>query len=83
MSDDKLITPELFSERVLLRSQETKESILESLAALTQELDLEEEVVKKLITPPLHSRLEAECQDNRLLKTRRRSTKLTMIIGAV
>lgn len=74
-----LITPEIFSERVLIRSQEHKESILESLTVITEQLDLEEDVVKKLVTAPLYSRLEAECSDSRLLKIRNRSKKLTNI----
>lgn len=73
---NKLITPETFSESVLIRSFEKKESILESLTFIVEELDIDEDAVKKMVTPPLLSRLEAECHDHRLLKNRPRSKKL-------
>lgn len=83
MPEDKVMTAEAFSERVLLRSLTANESILESLAAVVQDLDLEEESIKKLITPPLYSRLEAECADNRLIKNFKRSKKLDMFHGVL
>lgn len=81
MSEDKVVSPEAFSERVLLRSKATNETILESLAAVVEDLDLEEESVKKMITPPLLSRLEAECADNRLIKSIGKSKKLISFIN--
>ncbi len=81
MPEDKVISPEMFSERVLIRSRSTNESILESLAAVVEDLDLEEEYIKKLITAPLLSRLEAECADNRLIKNIRKSKRLTSMNG--
>lgn len=83
MSEDKLITPDAFSEMVLLRSKATKESILETLATVVSELDLEAESIKKLITPPLYSRLEAECADNRLIKNFKKSKKLFFLSGVL
>lgn len=83
MHEDKVVSPEAFSERVLLRSKNNSESILESLAAVVEDLDLEEESIKKLITAPLLSRLEAECSDNRLIKNIRKSKKLTSLNGVL
>ena len=59
MSDEKqpalVMTPELFSEIVLLRAAQTKDSILETLAAVCEENDIDETKVKKMITAPLLS----------------------------
>lgn len=80
MSDEKqpvlVMTPELFSEIVLLRAAQTKDSILETLAAVCEENDVDETKVKKMITAPLLSRLTAECSDARLIKDALKSKKL-------
>lgn len=77
MSDkQKLVTPESFSEAVLVRAMEMKETLLESLSFVVDDLDIDEDTVKKMVTPPLYSRLEAECNDSRLLKDKPRSKKL-------
>ncbi|HIC4115665.1 late promoter transcription accessory protein [Escherichia coli] len=80
MSDEKqpalVMTPELFSEIVLLRAAQTKDSILETLAAVCEENDIDETKVKKMITAPLLSRLTAECSDARLIKDALKSKKL-------
>lgn len=80
MSDEKqpalVMTPELFSEIVLLRAARTKDSILETLAAVCEENDIDETKVKKMITAPLLSRLTAECSDARLIKDALKSKKL-------
>lgn len=72
----QMVTPDVFSERVLMRSVQTQETILESMTALCDELDIDEVRVKKMLTPPLLSRLTAECQDAGLLKDKIRSKKL-------
>lgn len=72
----QLLTPDSFSEMVLLKAQNTKETILETLAALCEEYDIDEVRVKKMITAPLLSRLTAECSDARLLKGSIKSKKL-------
>lgn len=80
MSDEKqpalVMTPELFSEIVLLRATQTKDSILETLAVVCEENDIDETKVKKMITAPLLSRLTAECSDARLIKDVLKSKKL-------
>ncbi|UHS65690.1 late-transcription coactivator [Escherichia phage vB_EcoM-RPN242] len=80
MSEEKqpalVMTPELFSEIVLLRAAQTKDSILETLAAVCEENDIDETKVKKMITAPLLSRLTAECSDARLIKDALKSKKL-------
>ncbi|QVW27131.1 late promoter transcription accessory protein [Escherichia phage vB_EcoM-ZQ1] len=80
MSDEKqpalVMTPELFSEIVLLRAAQTKDSILETLASVCEENDIDETKVKKMITAPLLSRLTAECSDARLIKDALKSKKL-------
>lgn len=80
MSDEKqpalVMTPELFSEIVLLRAAQTKDSILENLAAVCEENDIDETKVNKMITAPLLSRLTAECSDARLIKDALKSKKL-------
>ena len=80
MSDEKqpalVMTPELFSEIVLLRAAQTKDTILETLAAVCEENDIDETKVKKMITAPLLSRLTAECSDARLIKDVLKSKKL-------
>lgn len=80
MSDEKqpalVMTPELFSEIVLLRATQTKDTILETLAAVCEENDIDETKVKKMITAPLLSRLTAECSDARLIKDVLKSKKL-------
>lgn len=80
MSDEKqpalVMTPELFSEIVLLRAAQTKDSILETLTAVCEENDIDETKVKKMITAPLLSRLTAECSDARLIKDALKSKKL-------
>ncbi|MDF4164655.1 late promoter transcription accessory protein [Escherichia coli] len=80
MSDEKqpalVMTPELFSEIVLLRAAQTKDTILETLAAVCEENDIDETKVKKMITAPLLSRLTAECSDARLIKDALKSKKL-------
>lgn len=80
MSDEKqpalVMTPELFSEIVLLRAAQTKDSILETLAVVCEENDIDETKVKKMITAPLLSRLTAECSDARLIKDALKSKKL-------
>lgn len=80
MSDEKqpalVMTPELFSEIVLLRAAQTKDSILETMAAVCEENDIDETKVKKMITAPLLSRLTAECSDARLIKDALKSKKL-------
>lgn len=72
----KLITPESFSEAVMIRAMNHKETLLESMAHVVEELDIDEDNVRKMVTPPLFSRLEAECNDSRLLKDKPRSKKL-------
>ena len=80
MSDEKLpvqvLTPESFSETVLLRASRTKDTILETLAAVCEENDIDETKVRKMITAPLLSRLTAECSDARLIKDALKSKKL-------
>ncbi|AER70187.1 late promoter transcription accessory protein [Salmonella phage SPHG3] len=79
MSDQQIaqvLTPDSFSELVLMRASQRKESILETMASVCEEYDIEEAKVKKLITPPLLSRLTAECSDARLLKGELKSKKL-------
>lgn len=72
----QVLNPDSFSEMVLLRAQETKETILETMAVVCEEYDIEESKVRKLITAPLLSRLTAECADARLLKGELKSKKL-------
>lgn len=80
MSDENLpaqvLTPESFSETVLLRASRTKDTILETLAAVCEENDIDESKVRKMITAPLLSRLTAECSDARLIKDALKSKKL-------
>lgn len=80
MSDQNLpaqvLTPESFSETVLLRASRTKDTILETLAAVCEENDIDETKVRKMITAPLLSRLTAECSDARLIKDALKSKKL-------
>lgn len=80
MSDENLpaqvLTPESFSETVLLRASRTKDTILETLAAVCEENDIDETKVRKMITAPLLSRLTAECSDARLIKDALKSKKL-------
>lgn len=79
MSDKPLaqvLTPESFSEMVLLKATQTKESLLETMATVCEEYDIEEAKVRKMITAPLLSRLTAECSDARLLKGDLKSKKL-------
>ncbi|AYP28403.1 putative later promoter transcription factor [Serratia phage vB_SmaA_3M] len=75
-SPQKLITPESFSEAVMVRAMDKKETLLESMAHVVEELDIDEASIKKMVTAPLYSRLEAECNDSRLLKDKPRSKKL-------
>lgn len=72
----KIIEPEYFSTLVLNRAYDTAQTLLETLVLVTEELDIDEDKVKRLITAPLMSRLEAECADSKLLKVRCRSKKL-------
>lgn len=80
MSDEKspaqVLTADSFSEAVLLRAARTKESILETLAIVCEEHDIDETKVRKMITAPLLSRLTAECSDARLIKDTLKSKKL-------
>lgn len=72
----QVLTPDSFSEMVLLRAEETRGSLLETMALVCEEYDIEEEKIKKLISAPLLSRLTAECSDARLLKGELKSKKL-------
>ncbi len=72
----QLLTPESFSEMVLVQAERTGESILETMAAVCEEYDIDEIRVKKMMTAPLLSRLTAECADARLLKGSIKSKKL-------
>lgn len=72
----QLMTPDSFSEMVLLQAERTGESILETMAAVCEEYDIDEIRVKKMMTAPLLSRLTAECADARLLKGSIKSKKL-------
>lgn len=80
MSNEKpsalVLTADTFSEMVLLRAASSKDSILETLAAVCEENEIDETKVKKMITAPLLSRLTAECSDARLLKGGVKSKKL-------
>ena len=71
-----VLTADTFSELVLLRAASTKDSILETLAIVCEENEIDETRVKKMITPPLLSRLTAECSDARLIKDALKSKKL-------
>lgn len=72
----QVLTPESFSETVLLRASRTKDTILETLVAVCEENDIDETKVRKMITAPLLSRLTAECSDARLIKDALKSKKL-------
>ncbi|AUG87860.1 late promoter transcriptional regulator [Klebsiella phage vB_KpnM_KpS110] len=79
MSDGQIaqvLTPDSFSEMVLMRAQTTRESLLETMASVCEEYDIEESKIRKMITPPLLSRLTAECADARLLKGELKSKKI-------
>lgn len=80
MSDEKplaqVLTPDSFSEMVLLRASGSQETILEALTAVCEANDIDETKVRKMITAPLLSRLTAECSDARLLKGGLKSKKL-------
>lgn len=71
-----LLSPDTFSEAVILRAESTGETILESLTVVCEEYDIDETRVRKMITPPLLSRLTAECESARLLKEITKSRKL-------
>ena len=72
----QVLTPDSFSEMVLLRAAGSKETLLETLAIVCEEHDICESKVKKMITAPLLSRLTAECSDARLIKGVLKSKKL-------
>lgn len=72
----QVLTPDSFSEMVMLRAEESRVSLLETMALVCEEYDIEEAKVRKLISPPLLSRLTAECSDARLLKGELKSKKL-------
>ncbi|WPJ72155.1 hypothetical protein DEEACLCL_00138 [Salmonella phage CRW-SP2] len=71
-----LLTPESFSEMVLIQAEKRGESILETMTSVCEEYDIDEVRVKKMITAPLLSRLTAECADARLLKGSIKSKKI-------
>lgn len=72
----QLLTPESFSEMVLIQAEVKGESILETMASICEEYDIDEQRAKKMITAPLLSRLTAECADARLLKGSIKSKKI-------
>ena len=79
MKESLLVTPELFTELVSLKHKDQlpcSKSYIDAVVSTCDELDIDPEDCKSYLSKALIAVLEAEAQDNNLLKDKTKVAKL-------